>query len=123
MPYNSAIHTVLRGQLCNFDVANQCMQATPAVAAAHALGIALSDGDPDTTDIAIAVKDYTVAVTPESGYVPATGDLLYPSLVTAGAVGKAVNGPVIGWVINGQLSAQGTIEMGTLYICQLTQGI
>jgi hypothetical protein len=118
------IHVITRGQFVNWDAANNCVQVAPVWAAGvHAIGIALSDGDPDLGDIAIGVKDYTVAVLPEAGYTPATGYILYPSAVTPGCVSKtAGTETAIGWVVNAQLGDPSgdsnvgiTVEMGTLY--------
>src|SRR5215467_6770355 len=99
--------TILRGQLVSFTPGTAGANGTakvPAAAGDRIYGIALSDYDPDTGEVPIAVKGgYTVSLAPSTGQTFQQGGLAYQDQTTFNTITTTVTASkIIGWIVNQQ---------------------
>jgi hypothetical protein len=85
----------------------------PAAAGDRIYGIATSDYDPDTGDLAIAVKGgYTLSLAPTAGQTFQQGGLAYQDQTTFNTITTVVTASkIIGWIVSQQPDQLGNYEV------------
>jgi hypothetical protein len=111
---------ILRGQLVSFTPGVAGANGTakiPSAAGDRIYGIALSDYDPDTGDLPIAVKGgYTVSLAPTAGQTLQQGGLAYQDQTTFNTITTVVTASkILGWVVSQQADALGNYEVACFW--------